>query len=99
MTLFSMTVEVSDQIEKLEEKETIMTLEYHNLSVNPEACERLAEATNNQSKENNLVTGKPESPMTPEKASLGIANAQFCLSENNSRSIGKNYECNRSEEC
>jgi len=72
-----MVAEVSDQIEKLEEKKTVMTLADHNLSVNPEGCKRLAEATNNQSKENSSGTGEPESSTTPEKAASGIAIHQF----------------------
>jgi uncharacterized membrane protein YkvA (DUF1232 family) len=73
MTLFSMVAEVADQIKNLEEKETITTLAEHNLSVNPEGCEKLAEEYRNEARKKSSETDSTAAEATPENAAKLIA--------------------------
>ena len=77
MSLFSMVAEVADQIKNLEEKETLTTLTEHNLSINPEGCEKLAEEYRNEAKQKGSKTGSPALETTSENAATLIAVYQF----------------------
>jgi uncharacterized membrane protein YkvA (DUF1232 family) len=77
MTLFSMVAEVADKIKNLEEKETLVALAEHNLSVNPEGCEKLAEEYRNEAKKKSPGTNVTESDATPENTAKLIAVYQY----------------------
>lgn len=77
MTLFSMVAEVADKIKILEEKETLAALAEHNLSVNPEGCEKLAEEYRNEARQKNSEIGSPVLETTSENAAKLIAVYQF----------------------
>jgi uncharacterized membrane protein YkvA (DUF1232 family) len=77
MTLFSMVAEVADQIEDLEEKETITTLTEHNFSVNPEGCEKLAEEYRKETRKKSSETDSTAAEATPENAAITVAYGQF----------------------